>query len=398
MVKLLPFPLRERVGVRGKFMRIPITKPFFDEAEKEAILKPMETGWVVQGPNVAEFERRFAEYCASKYAKATTSCTTALHLSLIICGISEGDEVIVPAFTYVASANAVEYQKAKPVFVDIDIKTFNIDVNLLERAITDKTKAVMPVHLFGLCADMEPILKIAEKYKLAVIEDAACAVGSLYKEKHAGTFGDAGCFSFHPRKPITTGEGGMIITDDAGIAAQVEALRSHGATVSDLERHKKGAFILPEHNIVGYNYRMTDLQGAIGVQQMNKLDWILNRRIELAHKYDKSLQEINGITAPFVPEGYKHTYQSYVTLIEDSCPLSRDELALQLKERGIDTRQGTHAVHALGYYKRKYNLAEKDFPMAWKSDRQSLTLPLYPQLSEEEQDYVISSLREIYRM
>jgi dTDP-4-amino-4,6-dideoxygalactose transaminase len=378
-------------------MRIPITKPFFDEAEKEAILKPLESGWIVQGPNVAEFERRFAEYTGSKYAKATTSCTTALHLSLVVCGISEGDEVILPAFTFVASANAVEYQKAKPVFVDIDIRTFNLDVEQLEAAITSKTRAIMPVHLFGLCSDMEPILKLAEKYNLAVIEDAACAVGSLYKDKHAGTFGALGCFSFHPRKPITTGEGGMIITDEADIAAQVEAMRSHGATVSDLERHKKGAFILPEHNILGYNYRMTDLQGAIGVQQLNKLDWILKRRIELAHKYDKAFEEIEGLTAPFVPEGYRHTYQSYVTLIEDSSPVSRDELALRLKSKGIDTRQGTHAVHALGYYKQKYNLSEQDYPMAWKADRQSLTLPLYPQMAEEEQEYVINSVREIIR-
>ena len=376
-------------------MNIPITKPFFDEAEKEAVIKPLETGWVVQGPNVAEFERIFAEYTGAKYAKATTSCTTALHLALITCGISEGDEVIVPAFTYVASANAVEYQKAKPVFVDIDIKTFNLDVEQLEQTITDKTKAIVPVHLFGLCADMEPILEIAAKHNLAVIEDAACAVGSLYKSKHSGTFGNAGCFSFHPRKPITTGEGGMLTTDDDDMAALIDALRSHGATVSDVERHKEGAFVLPEHNIVGYNYRMTDLQGAIGVQQMNKLDWILNRRIDLTHIYDRALEGIDGINAPFVLEGCKHTYQSYVTFVDDTCPLSRDELALQQKSKGIATRQGTHAVHALGYYKNKYNLTEQDCPMAWKADRQSMTLPLYPQMTEEEQGYVISNMKNI---
>jgi len=376
-------------------MNIPITKPFFDEAEKEAVIKPLETGWVVQGPNVAEFEQRFAEYTGAKYAKATTSCTTALHLALIACGISEGDEVIVPAFTYVATANAVEYQKAKPIFVDIDIETFNIDVGLLEQAITSKTRAIIPVHLFGLCADMEPILEIAEKFNLVVVEDAACAVGSLYKSKHAGIFGHTGCFSFHPRKSITTGEGGMLTTDDAGIATQIDALRSHGATVSDVERHKKGAFVLPEHNIVGYNYRMTDLQGAIGIQQMNKLDWILNRRIELAHIYDKALKGIDGINTPFVPEGYKHTYQSYVTFVDNNCPLSRDELALQLKSKGIATRQGTHAVHALGYYKKKYYLKEQDYPMAWKADRQSMTFPLYPQMTVEEQKYVINNIKRL---
>ena len=375
-------------------MKIPITKPFFNEAEKKAIIEPLETGWVVQGPNVAEFERKFAEYTGVKYAKATTSCTTALHLALIACGISEGDEVIVPAFTYVASANAVEYQRAKVVFVDIDIRTFNLDVQKLEQAITDKTKVIMPVHLFGLCADMDTILGVGEEHNLAVIEDAACAVGSLYKGKHAGTFGQAGCFSFHPRKPITTGEGGMLTTDDDDMASMVEALRSHGATVSDEERHKEGAFILPEHDIVGYNYRMTDLQGVIGVQQMDKLNWILDRRIELAHIYDKSLKDIEGIVTPFVPEGYKHTYQSYVTLVEDTCPLSRDELALRLKSKGIATRQGTHAVHALGYYKKKYSLTEQDCPVAWKADQQSIALPLYPQMTEEEQEYVLNNIKE----
>jgi dTDP-4-amino-4,6-dideoxygalactose transaminase len=375
-------------------MKIPITKPFFDEAEKEAGIKPLETGWVVQGPYVAEFEGMFAEYMGVQYAKATTSCTTALHMALIACGVSKGDEVILPAFTYVASANAVEYTGAKPVFVDIDLKTFNMDTDHLEQAITHKTKAIMPIHLFGLCADMGSIMDIAGSCRLSVVEDAACAVGSLYMGKSAGSFGDVGCFSFHPRKLITTGEGGMLTTNSECIASLVDALRSHGATISDEERHNKGAFILPEHNILGYNYRMTDLQGAIGVQQMKKLDWILKRRIELAHRYDEFLRDMEGIDVPSVPEGYRHTYQSYVIFIRENLPLSRDELALKLQSRGISTRQGTHAVHTLGFYSNKYHLSEWDFPMSRSADRQTLTLPLYPQMTEEEQEYVIDNIKK----
>ncbi len=376
-------------------MNVPITKPYFDEAEMQAVTKPLETGWVVQGPCVAEFEHLFAAYTGAAYAKATTSCTTALHLVLIACGISAGDEVLVPAFTYVASANVVEYENATPVFVDIDLRTFNIDMDRLEAALTSKTKAIMPVHLFGLCAEMDVVVEVAQKHGLAVIEDAACAVGSLYKGKHAGTFGDAGCFSFHPRKIICTGEGGMLTTNHSNLANQVEIMRSHGGSVSDLERHRKDVYLMPEHNIVGYNYRMTDFQGAIGVQQMKKLNWIVARRNELADRYTQVFNKVPGVTPPHVPEYCRHTYQSYVVAVKDDCVLSRNELCAKLQARGIATRQATHAVHLLGYYKSKYGLKPEDFPMAWKADEQSMTLPLYPQMTEAEQDHVIDNLLAI---
>ena len=252
-------------------MQVPITKPFFDEAEKEAIQGPLETGWVVQGPNVHKFEELFAQYTGSRFALATSSCTTALHMALAALGIGPGDEVIVPAFTFIASANVVEYQGARPVFFDIDLDTFKVDVTQIESAVSDRTKAIMPVSLFGLSVDMDPILGIAGKHSLSVVEDAACAIGSLYKGRHAGTLADIGCFSLHPRKVITTGEGGMLTTHNQELAELMEAMRSHGGTISDLERHKKGSFALPEHNVLGYNYRMTDLQGALGVTQMAKL-------------------------------------------------------------------------------------------------------------------------------
>jgi perosamine synthetase len=197
-------------------MRIPITKPFFGEEERKAILEPLESGWIVQGPKVAQFENLFAEFTGVPYAIATTSCTTALHLSLIAMGIGPGDEVILPSFTFVATANAIEYTGATPVFCDIDLNTFNIDVKEVPKKVTEKTKAIIPVHLFGLSADMKPILKIAEQHGLRVIEDAACGLGSYYDGRHVGTFGDSGCFSFHPRKAITTGEGGMITAEDRG--------------------------------------------------------------------------------------------------------------------------------------------------------------------------------------
>jgi len=373
-------------------MNIPITKPCFGEEEKRAIIEPLESGWVVQGPKVKEFERLFAEYTGAKYAIAISNCTAALHLALVALGIDEGDEVIVPAFTWVSTANVVEYQRGKPVFVDIDLRTFNIDVKQIEDKITPRTKAIIPVHLFGLSADMDPIMEIAKRHNLYVVEDAACALGTFYKGRCIGTIGDATCFSFHPRKLITTGEGGMLTTNDPDIARQVSSRRDHGALASDLERHKAGAWSLPEFPWLGYNYRMTDLQGAIGVEQMKKLDWIIQRRIELAHRYDEMLSELEAIETPFVPDGYRHTYQSYVTLVKDDSPLSRDEIALRLQAEGIATRQGTQAVHALGYYKNKYGIAEEDYPMTWKAACQSLTLPLYPTMTEEEQDYVVEKL------
>jgi dTDP-4-amino-4,6-dideoxygalactose transaminase len=247
----------------------------------------------------------------------------------------------------------------------------------------------MPVSLFGLSADMDPIVDAARRYDLKVVEDAACAIGSLYKGYHAGTLADVGCFSLHPRKVITTGEGGMLTTDDEELAVLVEAMRSHGGTISDLERHKKGSFALPEHNVLGYNYRMTDLQGALGTAQMAKLDWIIERRIQLARRYDEAFAGLDAIATPSVPEGYRHAYQSYVVLVRDDSPVARDDLAIDLIANGISVRQGTHAVHIQGYYRQKYSLRPEDCPLALKADRQSLALPLYQTMSEEEQDWVI---------
>ncbi len=389
-------------GTSGK---IPITKPFFDAAEEEAVLEPLHTGWVVQGPKVAEFERRVAAYTGAKHAIATTSCTTALHLSLIAAGIGPGDEVIVPAFTWISTANVVEHVGATPVFCDIDLATCNIDVYQIENKITPKTRAIIPVHLFGLCADMDPILALAKRHGLAVVEDAACALGAWYKGRHAGTFGSAGCFSFHPRKAITTGEGGMVLTNEDKIAELCRTLRDHGTSVSDLSRHEgKRGFLLTEFNLLGYNYRMTDLQGALGVAQMDKFLQIMAKRTGRAWRYDRLLKDLSWLRRPAVPDGYEHGYQAYVCLFRPETPTlanvshlheGRNDLMEALEEQGVSTRQGTHAVHTLGYYRNKYGIEEADFPNALLADRLTLALPLYAQMTEQEQNKVVAALKAI---
>ena len=391
-------------------MNIPITKTIFGDEEKEAIVKPLETGWVVQGPNVAKFQNMFADFTGSKYAHAASNCTTALHLGLEAMDITKGDKVIVPSFTYVASANAVEYTGAEVVFCDIDLKTFNIDETKLEEIIKKDSsiKAIMPVNLFGLCANMPYIMELAKKYNLKVIEDSACGFDGWIGDKHSGTFGDCGCFSFHPRKSICTGEGGMLITDDEDIANKVSQLKDHGASKSDLQRHKeKGGSLLPDFTMRGYNYRMTDMQGALGVCQMDRKEYIMNGRREVASKYDEVLKDISQLLTPYIPENYKHGYQSYVCIFTDGEDISnltkeqidrinikRNIFMEKLEEMTIATRQGTHAVHTLGYYKNKNNFKDEDFLMSYAADRLSIALPLYAGMTNEEFDYVISNIKE----
>lgn len=390
-------------------MKIPITKPFFDDREKAIIVKPLETGWVVQGPFVKAFEERFARFIHVPHALATTSCTTALHLALEALGIGHGHAVVLPSFTFVASANSVEYTGADVVFCDIDLDTFTMDCRLLEEILSgegcERIKAVMPVHLFGLCADMKRVMKLSET-RLKVVEDAACAFDSWIGSRHAGTFGDAGCFSFHPRKAITTGEGGMVVTSKSRLAAKLASMRDHGAGRSDLQRHlEKGGSLLPSYDMRGYNYRMTDFQGAIGVAQMDKSEQIAAGRRRVAALYDAELKGNAKLRTPVTPDGFTHSYQSYVTLFtggEDLSALSkrgidrlnrdRNRIMAYLEERGIATRQGTHAVHTLGYYRKRYNLRETDFLRSYAADRLTLALPLYPSMTMAEFDYVMENL------
>lgn len=374
---------------------IPISLPSMGEEEWHALKEPIETGWITQGPKVKAFEQAFAKRHAVKHAFAVSNCTTALHLALVACNVKPGDEVIVPAFTWVSTANAVMYCHASPVFVDIDPVTFNIDVKQIESKITNKTKAIIPVHLFGLCADIN---YIKNKYPLLkVIEDGACAAGSALNGRPAGGLGDIGCFSFHPRKSVTTGEGGMLTTNDDEIAARLDMLRNHGASISEEQRHHgPKPYILPAFDMVGYNYRMTDLQGALGVVQLAKLDQFIDEREKWARYYSDKLSNIPWLRTPQVPEGYKHGWQSYVTFIdEEKAPMKRNEIMEFLQQKGIATRPGTHAVHMLNVYANLYDIKPLDFPGAFAADQYSMSIPLHNKMSKDDYDYVIEALQSI---
>lgn len=374
---------------------IQISQPVTGEEEWQAIREPLMSGWLTSGPNVQEFERLFAERHGTKHAIAVTSATTALHLALVALGVKEGDEVIVPAFTWVATANVVHYCGAKVVFADVDPATFNLDPEDLAGKITSRTKAIIPVHLFGLCADMDAIRDIAGEIPL--VEDAACAAGAAYKGKPAGSLGEIGCFSFHPRKSMTTGEGGIITTNNDEWANQIQMLRNHGASVSEEQRHHgPKPYILADFNLLGYNYRMTDLQGAVGIVQLKKLDRFIEERSQWADYYSDALSGLSWLRTSVTPEGYRHGWQAYVTMVDESkAPMKRNALMEYLQERGISTRPGTHAVHMLNYYKELYQLNAPDFPGARLANDCSMAIPLHNRMSKEDYEYIVEVLTSI---
>ena len=381
---------------------IPITKAIFDETDLALIQEPLKSGWVVQGPFVKDFERRFAEFTASPHAVATSSCTTSLHIAVAALGLEPGDEVLVPAFTWIATANCVEYMGATPVFVDVDLATFNIDPDRIEEKITPRTKGIIPVHLFGLSADMDRIMEIAKRRGLWVLEDAACGFDTWFRGRHVGTFGEFGAFSFHPRKAITTGEGGMITTADAKLDSLCRTLRDHGASRSDLERHQqKYSFLLAEYHHLGYNFRMTDIQGALGVAQMQKASRIMAERRAGAARYDEMLAGLDWLRLPFRHPDYKHGYQSYVCLFQPEEPTlaacermfeRRNTIMAAMEAQGVVTRQGTHAAAHLHYYAEKYGIAPKDYPNAYMAERLTITLPLFAGMTSDENAQVRAAL------
>ena len=385
-------------------MNIPIARTNLLNSEINAVFDPLRSGWLVQGPKVKEFEEKWSSFTEAKHSIAVTSCTSALHLSLAASGFGDGDEAIVPAFTWISTANVVEHLGGKVVFCDIDLDTFNIDVGQIESKITERTKAILPVHLFGLPVDMDPILDLALRYNLVVVEDSACGFGSKYKGKHVGTFGDTGCFSFHPRKAITTGEGGMVTTNDSKLAEKICRLRDHGAAMSDLQRHLGARpYLLSDHPDAGYNQRMTDLQGALGAAQMNRADDITAERQSLARKYDQAFEELDWLQTPLVHPDQEHGYQSYPCLFMpdeinkgqiSEINRIRNEWMDDLQKEGISTRPATHAVHMLSFYQKKYNLRPTDFPKAYAADQCSISLPLFHGMSEKEQLYMIEKVLE----
>lgn len=375
---------------------IPISLPMIGEEERRAVLEPLETGWLTQGPKVAEFERLFAERHGVRHALATTSCTTATHLALVAAGIGPGDEVIVPAFTWVSTANVVVHCGATPVFCDVSTIDFNIDPAQIADKVTARTKAIIPVHLFGLVADMDAI-KVALPGDVLVIEDAACAAGAAYKGTPAGALGDVGAFSFHPRKSVTTGEGGMLTTNDDRLGEIADRLRNHGASMSEELRHKgPRPYILPDFDLCGYNYRMTDLQGAVGVEQLKKLDGFIAERDRRAAWFSEQLADIAWLRTPVVPDWASHAWQSYVTYVDPrQAPMPRNAIMDRLKDLGVATRPGTHAVHMLGYYREKFGIQADQFPGARDCDANSMAIPLHNRMDDEDYAYVVEALHAI---
>ncbi len=394
-------------------MKVPIARTDLNDDDIQSVLEPLKSGWLVQGPKVREFEKMWSTFTGSKQSIAVTSCTSGLHLSLAALGFSHGDEAIVPAFTWISTANVVEHLGGKVIFADIDLDTFNINVDNLKSLITERTKVILPVHLFGLAANMTSISEIAKANKLWVVEDAACGFGSSYKGQHVGTFGNTGCFSFHPRKAITTGEGGMVTTNDDKLAEKIRCLRDHGAAISDLQRHQgTKPYVLADHIEAGYNQRMTDIQAALGVAQMKRANSIILERRRLAEIYENAFKDFKYLDTPNKGTYNSHGFQSFPCLFEpkivykalfnkdfdtlENVSGRRNKLMELLQSKGIATRPATHAVHMLKVFKEKYQLKASDFPNALAAYKCSISLPLFHGMTNDEQDYVISSILESF--
>ena len=373
---------------------IPISRPYVGQEEEEAVLQSLRSGWLSQGPRVAEFEKKFAEYVGAKHAIAVSSCTTALHLAFIGANLGPGDEVLCPSLSFIATANSVRYVGATPIFVDIDPVTFNIDPIKLEAAITPRTKAILAVHQIGLPAAMKEITEIACRHNLLVIEDAACAIGSVYQGHRVGAPDSfMACFSFHPRKILTTGEGGMITLSDDTVAARLRTLRQHAMGASDLARHSAKNVVIESYDEVGYNFRMTDMQAAVGLVQLGRVEGFIARRREFAARYTQALKKIGWMTPPSEPAGDRHNFQSYMARLTKAAPISRDHLMQALLDRGISTRRGIMASHReLPYRNARW---DNELPETNAATDECIILPLFHQLTEQEQEFVIDSIGEV---
>ncbi|MEO9852826.1 MAG: DegT/DnrJ/EryC1/StrS family aminotransferase [Reichenbachiella sp.] len=368
--------------------KIPIAIPPLGQEEAQAAYDTILSGWVTQGPKVKEFEKNFADYVGSKYAVAVSSCTTALHLALIVAGIKEGDEVICPSMSFIATANSIMYMNAVPVFAEVN-EEYNLDIEDVESKITSKTRAVILVHQIGMPADIDSFKKLCNEKNLILIEDAACAIGSAYNHKKIGSHSDLVCFSFHPRKVITTGDGGMISTSNKQYYDRLKLLRQHGMSVNDRLRHESEKVIFEEYSEVGFNYRMTDIQAAIGVLQLKKLNLIVSNRREIAQTYNERLSIIENVRLPIEREGKFSNYQSYSIFLKQDCKISRDELMQRLLDDGIASRRGIMNIHEEMAYSdmRKYYLPKSEE----LSDR-SILIPLFYPMDQNMIEYVIDRL------
>ena len=362
--------------------------PNITEQDIAAVADVLRSGMLVQGENVAALENEIAEFLGIKNVVAVSNGTATLHLALVAHNIGAGDEVIVPAFSYVATANVVEIVGAKCVFVDVEKDTFNIDVSKIEQAITPQTKAIIPVHEFGLACDISAIMKIAEKHNLIVIEDAACALGAAENEKNVGTFGHVGSFSLHPRKAVTSGEGGLITTDDDKLAERFRILRNHGIRMSDGKMNFVAA---------GFNYRMTDFQAALVRGQFAKVVEIIAKRNELAKIYFDELKTVEGINLPKIPLDKNHTWQTFHITLDEK--IDRDNVIVKLKERGIGTNYGAQCIPSQIYYSEKYNLnCQKDYPNALNAYKKGLALPIYEKLQPEDIKTISTKIKDIFEI
>jgi dTDP-4-amino-4,6-dideoxygalactose transaminase len=376
---------------------IPIAKPELGEEEAAAAREAILSGWVTQGPRVAAFEEAFAHAVGARHACAVSNCTTALHLALHALGVGPGDEVITVSHSFIATANVVTYCGAKPVFVDIDPRTYNIDAARIKAAITPRTKAIMPVHQMGLPCDLTAVLAVADRHGLSVVEDAACAIGSEVRvgrrwDRVGRPHGTVACFSFHPRKIVTTGDGGMLTTHDAALDAKFRLLRQHAMSVPDTARHAAKSVVFEEYPEIGFNYRMTDVQAAVGAVQLRRLPGILARRVELADRYTRALANIPGLVPPHVPDYARPNYQSYPVRVLPEYPLTRDQLMQALLDRRVATRRGIMNAHQEAAYAGSgpYHL-----PASEAARDNVLLLPLFHSMTDEDQEYVIDQLRAL---
>jgi dTDP-4-amino-4,6-dideoxygalactose transaminase len=369
-------------------MQVPFAKPHLTGAEGALVADVIASGWVSQGPKVREFEQAFAARVGAAEGVATTSCTTALQLALHVMGVGPGDEVVVPSLSFIATANSVWHCGATPVFADIDPDTYNLDADAAERAITERTKVIMPVHQVGLPADMDRFLELGERHGIEIVEDAACAIGATYKGRPIGSMGPLACFSLHPRKVITTGEGGMITLNDPQLADRLRKLRAHAMDVSDLARHSAKDVVIESYPERGWNSRMTDMQAQLGLCQLESLDWILQRRRELAERYSAAIAHMPSLQAPFEPDYAVRTWQSYCVRVNARSPLGRTELMRRLLHDGIPTRRGVMTIHE----EAAYADANVSLPHSEAAARDVIILPLFPDMTDEQQDHVLDRL------
>lgn len=376
--------------------RIPIARPLLGEEEAAAARRAILSGWVTQGPEVAAFEDEFAAALGAGHACAVSSCTTALHLALLACGVRDGDEVVTVSHSFIATANAIRYCGATPVFVDIIPETFNLDPQRLEMAVGTRTKAILAVHQLGMPCDLEAILAIADRHGLPVIEDAACAIGS--EVRWAGSWqrigrphGRVACFSFHPRKLLSTGDGGMLTTDDDQLDARFRLLRQHGMSVPDTVRHAASQVIAENYPALGFNYRMTDIQAAIGREQLKRLPGIVARRRTLAARYADSLRDVPGLQLPVEPDWARSNWQTYAVRVA----ATRQQAIMQtLLDAGIATRRGVMNAHLEAAYPPDTWRAAGTLARSEAAQQSAIALPLFHDLTEADQDRVIAGLRE----